>query len=117
MDFLDQMLAEAAAEVRKAKSRPKGSPVRPVTENRENLYLPFRLVALFHRTTCAHCGTVTREFEGLFEERKHVRVGDLHLVRQPFVPLDSTLPRVKKYLPRDVPYCIECTDLDSYQEE
>lgn len=116
-DFLDQMLAEAAAEVKARKAKPKGSPVHAVTENRENLYLPFRLVALFHRTSCAHCGNVTLDFEGLFEERKHVRVSDLHMVRQPFVPIESGLPRVKKYLPRDVPYCAACTNLDSYEEE
>ena len=116
MDFLDQMIAEAAAEAAKAKKEKRG-PVAAVTENRENLYRPFRLVALFHRTVCAHCGTVTLDFEGLFEERKHIRVSDLHMVRQPFVPLDTGLPRVKKYLPRDVPYCVECTNLESYQEE
>jgi hypothetical protein len=39
------------------------------------------------------------------------------MVRQPFVPSTSNLPRVRKYLPRDVPYCAACSGLDSYKEE
>jgi len=120
MDPLDSILAEAEAEVAALKARKHKHPL-PSTlaaEARENLYLPFRLVAMFHKTHCVHCGATVHEFEGIFEERKHVRVSDLHLVRQPFVPLNiGTLPRVKKYLPRDVPYCAACVNLDSYIEE
>lgn len=119
MDFLDQMLAEAAAEVKARAGKPKRGPVSREDEiaARENLYRPHRLVALFYRTTCARCGTVTDSFDGLFEERKHIRVSDLHMVRQPFVPLESGLPRTRKYLPRDVPYCEACAGLDLYSDE
>ena len=115
MDFLDQLLADAAAEVAraKAKAKPKATCAVPAPE----LFQPSRLVAMFYRSACARCGTVSLEFEGLFEERRHIRTRDTHSVRQPFIPLETGLPRVRKYLPRDVPYCAACTDLDSYKEE
>lgn len=119
MDFLESLIASAKAQAAAKASRPKGTIVRTSDPaERENLYAPHRLVALFHQTTCASCGTITTSFEGLFEERKHIRVSDLHLVRQPFVPLaDNTLPRVRKYLPHAAPYCEACVNLDSYREE
>ncbi len=116
MDFIESLIAEARRQAAaKAAPRTKASPTAepPV----ETLFEPYRLVALFHRTQCLHCGTATTDFEGLFEERKHVRLPDLHMVRQPFVPSTSNLPRVRKYLPRDVPYCAACSGLDSYKEE
>jgi len=114
MDFLDQLLADAAAEVaRRVKAKPKAAHAVPAPE----LFQPSRLVAMFYRSACAHCGTVSLEFEGLFEERRHIRTGDTHSVRQPFIPLEAGLPRVRKHLPRDVPYCAACTDLASYEEE
>lgn len=105
MDFLDQMLAEAQAAARPKKSKgagvPGGDPVA-----RENLYKPYRLVALFNRTTCA-CGAVTDVFEGIFEERRHIRVSDTHLVREPVANPETTLPRVRKYLQHTSLYCAQ----------
>lgn len=123
MDLIEQLFAQAQADAAARKrSKAKGSGVAIANAElqaaRENLYRPHRLVALFYRTTCAHCGTVEDAFDGLFEERKHVRVSDLHLVRQPFVPLnEGNLPRVRKYLPRDVAYCSACAGLGLYGEE
>lgn len=114
-DYLDALIAEAAAEVRAAKARPKS--LQPIAPDPTASFIPSRQVAMFYRTHCLHCDTITLEFEGLFEERRHARLADTHLVRQPFVPLDDGLPRVRKYLPRDVPYCGECVNLDSYKEE
>lgn len=116
MDLLDQLMADAAAEALRLKAA-KAKGFAPAAPPQETLYHPSRQVAMFYRSACAHCGTVTLEFEGLFEERRHIRTGDLHSVRQPFIPLNDGLPRVRKYLPRDVPYCGECVDLPSYKEE
>ena len=116
MDLLDTLLADAKVEAARLKAaKAKGQPAPAPSP--ESFYTPHRLVAMFYRSACVHCDTVTLEFEGLFEERRHVRTGDLHLVRQPFIPLESSLPRAKKYLPRDVPYCPACIDPESYQEE
>lgn len=119
-DILAELLAAAASQAAARKERaPKRPPVLSpdAVAERESQYLPHRLVAMFYETTCVHCGTITLEFEGLFEERKHARVSDLHLVRQPFIPLEAALPRRRKYLPRDVPYCAACAGLDLYTDE
>jgi hypothetical protein len=117
MNLLDQLLADAAAEVAARRGKPKAAKAAAdLAAEREAQFVPHALVAMFHQTTCHHCGSIALEFEGIFEERRHIRTGDLHDVRQPFVPLDSELPRFRKYLPRDVPYCEACVDIDSYKE-
>jgi hypothetical protein len=116
MDFIEELIVDARRQAAaKATSRSKAAPATDPAP--ETLFQPYRLVALFHRIQCHHCGTAADAFEGLFEERKHVRLPDLHMVRQPFIPGDSSLPRVRKYLPIDVPYCAACSGLDTYKAE
>ena len=115
MSLLDDLLADAKAEAARLKAARTAAPRAAPSE--ESFFTPYRLVAMFYRSACAHCGTVSLEFEGLFEERRHSRTHALHSVRQPFIPLESGLPRVRRYLPRDTAYCPACVNLDSYREE
>ncbi len=114
MDLLDQLFAEAAAEAKHAKKKLNGTAA--LAEVRESQYFAHRLIALYNASTCTKCESCETTFEGLFEEKKHHRVGDTHWIRLGDLPYNKTLPRVKLYNLSDRPYCELCAEVDSYKE-
>jgi len=117
MDDLDALLAEATADVEKAKGEKRkahsftGAFV-------ESDFRPVAFVAMIDSVVCHRCGVTKKLFEGLFEERAHrIRPTELHLVRLPTLPVKSTLPHVRRFREHYLPYCEECVDLDSYKEQ
>lgn len=117
MDLLDQLIAQAKKDKENAPARVRGRPPAVDRAERENEYLPYRMVALYNQVICTHCGREQHLFEGLFEERKHTRLGDTHWVKQGTLPFTANLPRVKQFRTCSIPYCDACAELSSYEEQ
>jgi hypothetical protein len=117
MDDLDALLADAAEEVERAKKeRRKAHVVTGAFV--ESDFRAAGLVAMFDVIKCQHCSSQDVRFEGLFEERVHrTRPSELHLVRLPTLPIDSNLPRSRKYAYHYSSYCLSCVNPDSYKEQ
>ena len=117
MDDLDALLADAAEEVEKAKKeRRKAHVVTGAFV--ESDFRPVALIAMYDSVKCHHCNESELRFEGLFEERAHrTRPTELHLVRLPTLPIESSLPRKRKYAHHYVAYCAFCIDSTSYKEQ
>jgi len=114
MDIFDELLAEAKADVKKAKTTGAITPARVFIESD---YTAAQVFALFNRVTCGRCNGVHSEFEGLFEERRHRRTTDTHSVKLSVPPYTQSLPRIKKYLDHRVDYCADCSELETYKEQ
>jgi hypothetical protein len=108
----EQIIAEAAETVARNKAKlakPSKSPVRAVEDPaRDNLYIPHRNVYNWFQNVC-ECGHSWLEFDGIYEERRHPRLGHTHWVRLPSMP-QTNLPRATESRPVKVPYCQECID-------
>lgn len=106
----EQIIAEAEETVARNKARVSKSTKAPVRAfedpARENLYIPHRNVYNWFRNKC-ECGREWDEFDGIYEERRHQRLGHTHWIRLSTRPT-NTLPRGSEYRDVEVPYCERC---------